>query len=150
MARTTTDTACPQLTNMNSLANGQAKSLGKIDFETNGAHMATAKVELTLGSSGVSSTGLVNIYFLGSQDDTDWTDGIDPTSTSDVTSSIKNATRIASLNANANSQVVKVVLDLFSLVGDGYSLGALVVANESGAAFAASGHDGDYQTTVIS
>jgi hypothetical protein len=151
MARTPTNTPTPQASNLNSLANGAAKSLGKIDFNSNNAHEATIKIKATLGSSGVSATGVLEFYFIGAQEEFgDWTDGIDPTSTSDVAASIKNARRLPAATANANSQIVNVTLDIFAYVGSGYSYGAVVVKNSSGAALAASGHDADYQTVVYS
>jgi hypothetical protein len=150
MARTPTNTPAPQASNLNSLANGAAKSLGKIDFNANNAHEATIKIKAALNSTGVSATGVLEYYFIGSQDDVDWTDGIDPTSTSDVAASIKNSRRIKSSAANANSQVVNETIDIFAFVGSGYSYGAVIVKNSSGAALAASGNDADYQTVVYS
>jgi hypothetical protein len=151
MARTPTNTPAPQGSNLNSLANGAAKSLGKIDFNTNDAHEATIKIKATLGASGVSASGILEFYFIGAQEETgDWTDGIDPTSTSDVAASIKNARRLPTAAANANGQVVSVIIDIFAYVGSGYSYGAIIVKNSSGAALASSGNDADYQTVVYS
>lgn len=150
MARTPTNTAAPQASNLNSLANGAAKSIGKINFNSNNAHLATLKLKVTLASSGLDANGTLELYFLGSQDDIDWTDGIDPTSTSDESSNIVDAIHIGSLHAATASRVVNQTIDLFSRAGNGYAYGAVVVLNSSGAALPASGHDADYQTIVFS
>jgi hypothetical protein len=148
MARIPTNTPAPQASNLNSLANNAAKSIGKIDFNTLNAHEATLKLKVVLGAA--VATGKLDFYFIGSQDDSDWTDGIDPTSTSDLASSIKNARRLPNADANVNGGTVIVNIDIFALVGSGYSFGAILVKNASGAALAASGHDADYQTITYS
>lgn len=134
-------------TNINSLANNAAKPLPVVDNSSTKAVDEKVHFEVTLGSSGVSSTGTIELYLLESAESTtaDFTDGIDPTSSSDVASSIKNAVLLRVLNANANSQVVKCIFDLVSDLRGALQncpqYWSLLVLNRSGAAFAASGHE---------
>ncbi|MCC6328990.1 MAG: hypothetical protein IT174_10770 [Acidobacteria bacterium] len=137
-------------TNINSLANNQAKPLPVVDNSSTKAIDAKVHFEATLGSSGVSATGTIELYLLESTESTtaDFSDGIDPTSASDVAASIKNATLLRILNANANSQVVKVIFDLTADVRNELAncpkYWSVLVLNKSGAALAASGHEANY------
>ncbi|NOR69804.1 MAG: hypothetical protein GQ532_08960 [Methylomarinum sp.] len=147
MARTSNDVPAPQVANLNSLANNAAKPLGLIDFETNSAHDATIKIMAQLAAAGVSVTGTIELYFIGTQDGTDWTDGIDPASAVDVSASIKNAVRLGVIKADVNGLLVTKIVDIFSAVGNGFKQGCVVAWNKSGAATQAAGNDADYQTT---
>lgn len=136
-----TRTEYPNDSNLNSLANGQAKPIGAVDNASLSPTPAMGfKVDATivLGSSGVSSTGTIPIYLLESADGTNYTDGITVTSSSDQTSNIKNAVIVASPNANANSQTVRIVFDLPRLFAP--KKHSLLFSNSTGAAFASSGH----------
>ena len=134
-------------TNLNSLANNAAKPLPAVDNSSTKAVDYKVYFEATLGASGVSATGTLEIYLIESTEGVapDYTDGIDPAGTSDIASSIKNATLMRVLNANANGQVVRCVFDL---TGDLRGTNrvcpkywALVVLNKSGAALHASAHE---------
>lgn len=144
-----TDTAFGSASNLNSLANNAAKPLGAVDNSTALALNEKVKLKMTLASTGVSSTGTIEVYALASNDNTDWTDGISTSSTTDVSASLKNAQLLAILNANANSQVVDFNFDLIQQGGmnplvDVPKYWALVVFNKSGAAIASSGNAATY------
>ncbi len=138
--------------NTQSLANNAAKPLGKVSNNSTLAIDYTFSLEFKLGSSGVSATGTVEIWLIESTDDSDYTDGINPDSSSDIASSIKNARLLSILTANANSQVIKWVQ---GLVGAGMpapvtacpQYWAVIVYNKSGATMSATAgdHDSKYQ-----
>jgi len=140
-----TRTAFGSASNLNSLANNAAKPLGAIDNSINKKPYAWVELTVTLGSSGISSTGTIEWYLiqaLVNSAATDWQDGIDPASTSDVASSIKNARRVRTSTANANSQVVR---ERFQLpVADPGKYWTIVALNKTGAAFASSGNGAYY------
>ena len=147
---TETAFSSPGPSNLNSLANNAAKPVGVCDNSSTKAVGYKCYLELTLNSSGVSSTGTIEVYLLESTESTsaDFTDGIDPTSSSDVASSIKNAKLLAVFNANANSQVVKATLDLlgdfFGSLRDCPKYFSLLIVNKSGAALASSGMEATF------
>lgn len=134
-------------TNLNSLANSQAKPLPLVDNSSTKAVDYKIYFETTLNSSGVSSTGTIEVYLLESTEGgtTDWSDGIDPAGSANIASSIKNAKLLRVLNANANSQVVRDVIDLTGdlpgLMRNCPKFWAIVVYNKSGAALSGSGHE---------
>lgn len=150
MARTPTNIPASQAANLNSLANNAAKPLGVVDFNTNNAHDATVKIEAQLAAAGVSATGTLALYFIGTQDNVDWTDGINPADTADVSTQIKNATLIGSIKADVNGLLALKVSDIFSNIGQGFAQGCVIVWNKSGAALQATGNDADYQTVSYS
>ena len=145
-----TETAYPTVSNMNSLANDAAKPIGVVDDSATKAEDYNVHLEITLETSGVGATGYVEILLLESTESTsaDFTDGIDPTTTSDVATSIKNATLLRVLNANANSQVIKAQFSLLSDLAGKVKVNpkyhSLLIVNKTGAAFAASGHEITY------
>lgn len=131
------------VSNLTSLANAAAKPLGAIDNSSNKAIGFKVDLTVTLAGSSVSATGVIRVYLIESEDGgTNYDDGINPSTTSDIASSIKNALLIGTLTANANSQVVRATLDvpvfprLFAP-----KHWTLVVLNESGTALHSSGHD---------
>jgi hypothetical protein len=127
--------------NLASLANNAAKPIGKIDNTTTLAQAYRVDLSITLGT-GVSSTGTVEVYLIESEDDSSYTDGISPTGTSDVASSIKNAMLIDVLTANVASTVVRKRLVIPVVAPEKYQ--GVVVYNKSGAAFASSTHSAYY------
>lgn len=142
------------VTNVNSLANNQAKPLPAVDNSANKAVDFKVYVEITLPSSGVSATGTIEIYLIEGTESTstttDWTDGIDPAGSANIASSIKNAKLLRIYNANANNQVVRSVFDLLSdLCGsmlNAPKYWALVIYNKCGATLPASGHEITYSS----
>lgn len=154
MATTTqnygTRTAFGTLSNLNSLANNAAKVLSQVDNTTTKALDYLIWLEITLASTGVSASGSVEVYLLeaqvsGSGDTTDGIDMATPT-TSDIAASLKNAKKIDVLTANANSQVVRWNTRLLDHISNVPPFWGLAIKNVSGAAFAASGHDAQYQS----
>lgn len=143
-----TRTAFGTLTNMNSLGSAAAKVFSHVDNTSTKATDYHFWLELTLGSSGVSATGTVEVYLLEGQvsGSGDTTDGLDMStpSTSDLAASIKNAKLLAVLAANANNQVVRWNARLGDFISTPPNFWGLLVKNVSGAAFAASGHDAEY------
>lgn len=140
------------VTNVNSLANNQAKPLPAVDNSTVKAVDYKCYLEITLPSSGVSATGTIEVYLIEGTENTstttDWTDGIDPAGSSNIASSIKNAKLLRIYNANANNQVVRGVFDLLSdLCGsmlNAPKFWTFVIYNKCGATLAASGHEITY------
>jgi hypothetical protein len=138
------------VSNLNSLANTEAKPLGKVTAVASSQVPLNYRMnlEIALASTGVSATGVLEIYLIESEDDSDYTDGIDPAGTTNIAASLKNAKLIDVLLANANSQIVRAVIDLigagFPPVMDVPNFWTIVVKNLSGAALASSGHDCDF------
>jgi hypothetical protein len=140
-----TESAFSVASNLNSLANGNVKALGTVDNSAVRANNYQIKLKITANSTGVSATGTVTVYLVRSNDNSDWTDGISPSSTSDQSASIKNATIIGVFNLNAVNQVLIVQFDLLMEGGpvpayDCPKFWTLAIGNGSGAAFAASGN----------
>src|SRR4051812_2533867 len=96
-------------TNLASLANNAAKVIGFIDNSSNLGDDLEIDFQATLNSAGVSATGSIELWLLKSPDNTagSYTDGIDVTSTSDISASLKGALLVKTCIANATSQVVK-------------------------------------------
>lgn len=135
------------LTNLNSLGNAAAKTLKEVDNTSTKAGDYEFWLEVVLNAAGVSATGTLEIYFLEGQisGSGDTTDGIDMAtpSTADLAASIKNATLIKSLAANANSQTVRWNARVKDFIANVPNFWSLLIKNSSGAALAASGHDGE-------
>lgn len=132
--------------NLASLASGTARPLGKVDNSALSPHADGFKIDLTipLAASGVAATGTITLYLIEAAQDTTttYTDGINPAGTADVTAALKNARPLRTYTANANSQVVQ---DSFTLPTiDAPKYWALVIANGTGAAFAATGATAGY------
>ena len=141
-----TRTQFTNYTNLNSLANNAAKPLAVVDNSTTKADRYDVEVSVTLGASSVSATGTIEWYLINALQNSaasDWTDGIDPAGTSDISSSLKNARCIRVSAANANSQVVR---ERFVLPARAMKFFTLVALNKTGAAFASSGNDAQYMS----
>jgi hypothetical protein len=141
-----TTTAFGSASNLNSLANDNSKPLGAVDNTTTKAPDYEFYLQLTLGSSGVSATGYIEVYLLESDTgaSTQSTDGIDMAASADQDANIKNARRIAALAANANNQVVRWHSRLMDYVSVAPEFWSLLIRNMSGATLSASGNDADY------
>ena len=139
------------VTNLASLADGQAKPIPAFTHSGVPPHDGKITVKITLNSTGVDSAGYINVYLLESTDGgSNFTDGISPAGSSDIKSSLRAAKLLGSLDANANNLVVWGVLDIRRQAGELVDDQALVINNESGAAFAASGHGLWWQTADYS
>lgn len=120
--------------NLNSLATGASKPLGAVSNSSALAIGYKIDVVITLGSSGVSAAGSINFFLAESYDGgTNYTDGISPTSSSDVTASMKNVVQVGFANANAVNQVVRFGFDLpRQLAPKNFTI---IAQNNTGAAF---------------
>jgi len=140
-------TAFGSITNMNSLANDTSEPLGEVNNSTDEWLDFSFFLEIALNTTGVSATGTIEVYLLEGQDTgaDETTDGIDMNATTDQDANIRNAKLIAVLAANANSAVIRWGARLSDYIGNCPRYWTLLVRNMSGAAFAASGHEGYYQ-----
>lgn len=144
-----TRTAFGSVTNINSLANNAAKPLAQVDNATSVKALDYLLfVQATLASSGVSTTGTIEIYLLEAQASGagNTTDGIDMATpaTTDQAANIKNAKLLAVLAANASGQVVRWQGRLRDFIADVPNFFSLLIVNKSGAAIAATGNDAQY------
>jgi hypothetical protein len=138
--------------NLNSLANDNAKPLGEVDNSTNDYPSAKIHLILNLATTGMVVGGAVEIYFISKIEDNsvnaDWSDGINPDDTNDVSNTIYNAQLIKTLRADDVMDSVDITWncnDLSTLIGsDLPPYWTLVVFNKSGAAFVSSGHTAQY------
>src|SRR5206468_373077 len=108
------------------------------------------KLKIPAPAASTSATGTVSVYILRSNDNTDWTDNISPSASTDQAANIKNANLLGIYNLNANNQVLIVVVDLSLQLGPNPIVEApkyhtLLVVNNCGAALPASGHAATYQ-----
>jgi hypothetical protein len=138
-------------TNLNSLANNQAKPLGIVD--NTGVKYPNAYVYLSFNATQtLEYDGTIELYFVGCIDTSNdkWADNINPSTTSNVSASIINTKMITPLVADegqSNEAIVWVCNDLAKEVGDLPPKWTLVVYNKSGQALKASGHRAVYQLT---
>jgi hypothetical protein len=139
-----TEAAFSSASNINSLASAAAKPLGAVDNSSALAVNYRCYLKVTLNSTGVSSTGTLSIYLLESTDNSNWSDGISPSGSSDIASSVKNAKLLAVLTANANNQVIyydfDILGDLQGVMRDCPKYFSLVLLNSTGAALNGSGN----------
>lgn len=133
---------------LNSLANNSAVPLGTVDMSTNDYPSAKLRLTINLSTATVSG-GVVELYFLASLDSTNWTDGINPSSSANQFSNIIHAEKVKIFDASENMQdknINWVCNDLQRLVGDLPPYWTLVINNMSGSTFEASGHTAQYAT----
>ena len=130
--------------NIDGLTNDSAKPLGTMDNNT--AEYSTARIALVFDldttAANLDVDGVIELYFICSLDDTTWTDGIDPDTTSDIKGSIKHASLIKAFRADksmAGLDISWVCPDLSLMVdSQGNKIGelpnywSLVVWNRSG------------------
>ena len=111
-----TRAAYPNVTNLNSQPSAASRTIGAVDATaTTPANPVGFKVDYTFktATTGVTTTGTISVYLLESADGgTTYTDGMNAATTTDQTSSIKNATAIKTIQANANSQTCTDTFDL--------------------------------------
>jgi hypothetical protein len=124
--------------NLTSLASGQAKGLGSLGasqvqyYDDN-----VAPIQIKSGASGVSGTGTVTLYVVVSEDGSNWTNGINPASTSDQSALLGNLVPVVpSLSVNANATTYRFPeFSIYALLGFMPSFWSVVIYNQSGAAF---------------
>jgi len=137
-------------TNLNSLADGQAKPLGTVDNTS--LRYPNAYVSLNFAAtSGLAYDGAIEIYFLSCIDTANnkWSDNINPDTTSNVVASLANAKLISPAlradNSLSGKDVVWVCNDLAKEVGDLPEKWTLVIVNRTGQAFKATGKRAVYR-----
>lgn len=121
---------------LTALASNNAKGLGVIDMSAApAADCFLPPMKIKSGASGTSSTGYLTVYIITSEDNTIWTDGIDPTSTSDQAAKIATATTacVIAVTANATTYYTPEI-SIYALLGFVPKYAAVVVRNQSGAA----------------
>ncbi len=146
-----TRTAFSQEDNIHGLANNEAKPLGEVDNSATLALDYMVFFRTTLNSSGVGSTGTIELLLLEKDDSSadKWTDNIDADGTSNIASSIKNAKVLEILAANANSQVVQCHFRLGDYIAHAPKYWSIIVYNKSGATLDADDADSDAYYTAI-
>src|SRR5262245_8684255 len=95
-----TETAMAGVARLNFNASGQTYPLGTIANSTAGAYDFKYTLNIVLKPTGVSATGMIEVYLLESTDDSDWTDGIDADATGNQEASRKNARLLGVFTAN--------------------------------------------------
>jgi len=145
-----TRAAYSNVSNMNSLPTGQAKTLKALSNTTMLALDFALYLKLNLDTSGVSSSsGIVEVYLQESQttnSSADGSDGIDSAtpSTVDISASIRNCKLLTILNANSSGATLRWGGRLRDYIGYVPNVHALIIKNLSGTTFAASSHDAEY------
>jgi hypothetical protein len=89
-------------------------------------------VKIKTGASGVSATGTVNVYLIGSADGTNYDDGFGGT---DAAYTPVNAKSIGYLTANANATTYQKTINLEDLGVELPEKFAIGIYNNTGAAF---------------
>lgn len=138
-----TRTAFSLASNLASLASNNAKPLGKVDNSSALDFAFFIELEFTTGTP-VADPKVLEVFLITAASDTSstYTDAINPASTSDVASSIKNAAGVFLARADASSTLFRAhfVLDL----GHPWPFWTLVPRNSSGVALSASGYAAHY------
>ena len=129
-----------------SLANAAMRQSAYVDNATDLFLNALVSAIFTLNSSGVSATGVINIYAYGTANNgSSYTSGASGANAS-YTGEKLNLLLVASLDANANSEVVSTTFDIASAFGGVLpARWGLIVENLSGAALSASTSELRYQ-----
>jgi hypothetical protein len=140
--------AFSETTHLQALAANNAVPLGVVDMSTN--DYPSAKVRLTINlSTATVDGGTVDLYFLASLDNSNWTDGLNPATSASQSSEIVNAERIKEFRADVEMQTKTinwVCNDLQHIVGDLPPYWTLLIHNLSGSTFEGSGHTAEYMT----
>ena len=138
--------------NLTALPNGQAKGLGAL-----GTGLVQyyddiiAPIRLKSGGS-VSGSGNASLFLVCSEDGITWTNGINPNSTSDQSSllgSLPSLTPVMTMAANATPYYFP-EFSVYSLLGFMPTFWAIVVYNQSGAAFDSSATNFFAQHSLVS
>jgi len=144
-------TAFSSASNLNSLANNAAKPLGQVDNSSNDYPNAKLHFVFNLAVASLVMGGSIEIYFLSCIEtpgtNENWSEGINPADTNDVSEDIYNLKPIATLRADDVMNSVDITWncnDLAALVGDLPPYWTLVVWNKSGQALISSGHTAEY------
>ncbi len=125
----TTDTLTITLASLGSAA---GRGSTAVDNTTNKDPWAKVFVKIKTGASGVSATGTVNVYLIGSADGTNYDDGFGGT---DAAYTPVNAKLIGYLTANANATTYQKTINLEDLGVELPEKFAIGIYNNTGAAF---------------
>jgi len=136
-------------TNLNSLADKQAKPLGVVDNSS--LKYPNAYVSLNFAATNsLAYDGAIELYFLSCVDTANdkWSDDINPDTTSNVAASLSNAKLISPAlradNTFSGKGIVWVCNDLAKEVGDLPNKWTIVVYNKSGQTLKSSGNKAVY------
>lgn len=138
-------------THLQSLAENKAIALGSVDMSTNDYPNAKIRLTVNLSTSTLDPGGRVVVYFLGSIDNTNWTDGMTATSTASQSTKLNTAQEVISINAGPDmtaEDITWICNDLSKIVGDLPPYWSLAIQNLSGQSFQASGHTATYYTAT--
>ncbi len=138
---------------LTSLANSAAKGLGSLGATlTEYVDDNVAPIKIKTGAASVSASGTVLVYVVTSEDGSNWTNGIDPTSTSDQSSKLTGLTPLSPvLNANANATTYFFPeFSIYSILGFMPSYWSVVILNQTGAAFDATASNFTAKHSLVS
>ncbi len=125
--------------NVTSLPNNQAKGLGSLGTSVTQYYDDNVQpFQLKSGASGVSASGSVSFYLVGSEDGTHWTNGIDPTSPVDQSGKLAGLIPLSpamAMTANATTYTYLWFSVAAAFQGTMPSFWSVVIYNQSGAAF---------------
>jgi hypothetical protein len=121
--------------NLTALASGQARGLGVIG--TNQVLVSDIVIAPIQIETGASAAGTVELRLIVSEDNSHWTDGISPVSTSDQSSLIKTAPQpVSPINVEAAAtQYWFPGFSVLAVLGYIPMFSAVVVWNRSGSSF---------------
>ena len=149
-----TRTVLANLSRLQSLANGQARTFGEVD---NSADLAMDyDIHFLVPINTVAVLGTYDFYLVESQDGAEWTDGIDPTAdTGDVVEAIKDAILIRGAETIYDNTPtgIRTQVEFHYKMSDRKAFPSkffgFVMVNNSGQSVPASGEDGDSQSIKI-
>jgi hypothetical protein len=134
-------TTFPLASNLTSLPSTQAMGLGSLGttllqyYDDN-----VAPIQITSGASGVSASGTASLYVVCSEDNTHWTGGVNPAVTADQSAALATLTALSTIAVVANATTYEFPeFSIYSVLGFMPTYWAVVIYNQSGAAFASSG-----------
>jgi hypothetical protein len=123
--------------NLTGLPSNQAKGLGSLGTALVQYYDdIVAPLQFKSGASGTTGTGTVSLYLVCSEDGTNWSNGINPNSSSDQSTligTLQMLTPAITVTANATTYLFP-EFSIYSLLGFMPTYWAVVVYNQSGAA----------------
>ncbi len=140
-------------TELDARSDGDLIGFGKIDNSPTATdavpdyHIHLAIPVATAATQG----GSWDVYLVESQDDTEWTDNISPTATSNQSAKLQNAKLIRSYEAGATGSATTTIRDHFSVAGFVVNMPKTVgflMHNNSGQT-ATNGFDADHQALTF-
>lgn len=126
-----------------SLANGSGRAATAVDNSSTNAISADIYLKVKTGASGVSATGYLDVYLVGSEDGTTYDDNFGGT---DGAFTPVNARKIGIISAVANATTYYAIMNT-SLIGDLPRKFCIGVVNNTGAALDATEGSHAYKYT---